>query len=305
MQNQPSSFSTRHPLLFSAFLLGMAMVVFITAMAFLRVESGKGLRGLLAPATSLGLVRVEGTIADSDKLVSWIRQLEDDDSVKGVLVRINSPGGLVAPSQEIYAELRRASDKKPVVASMDSFAASGGYYIAAAADHIVANPGSLTGSIGVKLEMYNIQELVRKVGISEIQVTSGDMKGAGSPMQKLSPQQRNYFESLVKDMHDQFVSDVADARDMPKDQVQALADGRAYTGRQALELGLVDELGGLYDALETLQQLTHVPDGTPIREGPPDERNFMGAFKASIRLKMADMISIMDALTPRLVPLFK
>ncbi len=220
----------------------------------------------------LGLVRVEGLITDSEELVDWIRELERDESVKGVLLRIDSPGGVVAPSQEVFAAVRGLAATKPVVASMGALAASGGYYVAAAADVILANPSSLTGSIGVRMELLNIRELAEKIGLAQTLIASGEMKGVGTPFRDLSPREREYLTSVVMDMHEQFVSDIAQARGMDRAQVAALADGRAFTGRQALERGLVDRLGGLQDALELLREQTGLSEEAPILEGPPEEK---------------------------------
>ncbi len=163
-----ASFSRRHPVLFGLILLMAAMALFGGAMAAFHLLPAGEFTG-----ARLGLVRVEGLITDSEELVDWIRALERDESVKGVLVRIDSPGGVVAPSQEVFAAVRGLAAVKPVVASMGALAASGGYYVAAAADVIVANPSSLTGSIGVRMELLNIRELAEKIGLTQTLIASG------------------------------------------------------------------------------------------------------------------------------------
>lgn len=223
----------------------------------------------------LGVARVEGMILDAEELVDWLGELERDGSVKGVLLRVDSPGGVVAPSQEIFAAVKRLAAVKPVVASMGAVAASGGYYVAAAANEIVANPSSLTGSIGVRMELINIRGLADKLGLAQTLITSGEMKGVGTPFREISEREREYLTAVVMDMHEQFVRDMAEARDMPRERMAALADGRAYTGRQALELGLVDRMGGLHEAMALLRERTGLGEDAPILEGPPKEKSLL------------------------------
>ena len=272
MAEPKPSFSVRHPFLFGVLLLVLAVALFSGAMAIF----GSGQVGTLRAETQIGLVNVEGLIADPDAVLKFMAELESDDNVQGVVVRLNTPGGVVAPSQELYQAVLRLRQKKPVVASMGAVAASGGYYVAAAADRIVANPGTLTGSIGVKLEMLTLRGLADKLGISQTQLTTGDFKGAGTPFRQLSSKERRYFQALIDDMHDQFVADVAEGRGLDVERVRTVADGRALTGRQALELGLVDEMGGLRGALERCKTLAGL-DGQDvmIREGPQKDVPFL------------------------------
>ncbi len=255
----------------------------------------------------LGVVRVEGLIADSEDLVGWIAELERDDSVKGVLLRINSPGGVVAPSQEVYAAVRRLAERKPVVASMGAVAASGGYYVACAAQEIVANPSTLTGSIGVRMELLNIRGLAEKVGLSQTLIASGEMKGVGTPFRELSPREREYLTAVVMDMHDQFVSDIALARNMEREQVAALADGRAFTGRQALGNGLVDRLGGMEESMDLLRERCGLTREAPVLEGPVEEKSLLRRILSATLIEPAsqavsEMASVLAA--PRWVFLF-
>lgn len=216
----------------------------------------------------VGLVHVEGMILDSSAEVDWIRRLREDPTVKGILVRVNSPGGVVGPSQELYRALERAGREKPVVASLGSVAASGGYYVASAGHKIMANPGTLTGSIGVKLELTNLQGLMDKLGIARQTLGSGQFKDAGSPFREMTDEDRASLESVVMDMHSQFVRDVARGRRMSLEQVQSLADGRLLTGLQALEHGLVDVLGGREEAIELLKELAGVVEKVELIEDP-------------------------------------
>lgn len=285
-----TSFGRRRPLLFGTGLLMAAMTLYVGVVAALHAFRGEPMFDMLQARARLGVVYVDGLIDDSEAITGWIRELEDDPSVKGVLVRINSPGGVVAPSQEIFQALRRLRDEKPVVASMGSMAASGGYYVAAAASRIVANSGTLTGSIGVKLEMLNYKDLAKKLGVGQTELTSGEYKGAGSPFRDMTKPERAYLERLVMDMHDQFVSDVAEAREMDKARVEAIADGRAFTGRQALDLGLVDDLGGYDDAMDVLKDMCKITGNVDLREGPPTERDYLEMLSSRLGIAMGSAL---------------
>lgn len=263
-------FSQRHPFLFGVFLIIMAVALVTGAMAFFRgMESGA------FASERLGEAHVSGVIMDSTDVVDYIRKLTDDESVKGVLLRVNSPGGAVAPSQEIYAAVKALAAVKPVVASFSTVAASGGYYAAAPATKIFANPGSLTASIGVKVEFVTIRDALEKLGITPEVLTTGPFKASGTPLEKLSGAQRDQLMSLIDDLHDQFVSDVASARGMKREQVASVADGRAVTGRQALAYGLVDALGSRQNALDDLKRLCGMEGRVPLESGPVVEEPLM------------------------------
>ncbi|EMG36045.1 signal peptide peptidase A [Desulfocurvibacter africanus PCS] len=297
-----ASFSQRHPILFGLMLLAAAMALFGGAMAAFHLLPADKFAG-----ARLGVVRVEGLIVGSEELVGWIGELERDDSIKGVLLRIDSPGGVVAPSQEVYSAVLRLAERKPVIASMGAVAASGGYYVAAAAREIVANPSTLTGSIGVRMELLNIRALAEKVGLSQTLITSGEMKGAGTPFREMSPREREYLTAVVMDMHDQFVNDIAQARGMEREQVAALADGRAFTGRQAHGLGLVDHLGGMEDAMDLLRERCGLTGETPVLEGPIEEKSLLlRVLSAAIIEPASEAVSEMASAisAPRWVFLF-
>jgi protease-4 len=264
-------FRRRRPALFWLSLLAAAVVLVWGARAALR--SGGPFAEVAGP--KLGLVRVEGMIADPEKIDDWIKELREDDDVKGVVVRINSPGGVVGPSQEIYEAVKKLAEKKPVVVSMGAVAASGGYYVACPASEIIANPGTLTGSIGVKAELVNAQNLLDKVGVAFFSITSGKLKDAGSPFRPMTDEEKAYFESMVMDLKKQFVRDVAQGRKMDPAKVEALADGRAFTGEQALAAGLVDKLGGLEDAFDDLKVLCHLEGKFPLLTGPKKEKRWL------------------------------
>lgn len=261
-----AGFSARHPLLFGFALLLMAVVLFTGASAIFRAlrvgQDGVGGR-------TVGVVHLTGMILDGRDVVDFLRELREDDAVEGVLLRVDSPGGAVAPSQEMFRAVRELAEVKPVVASYGSVAASGGYYASCPATLIVANPGSVTGSIGVLMEYVDFSDLAGDLGVRRVLLASGANKGAGSPLEPLTPAQRDQLMGLIMDMHDQFVSDVAVARHMRKDAVAALADGRVFTGRQARNNGLVDELGGYEVALARLMDLCGMANRPNLYEGPP------------------------------------
>ncbi|CAE6704032.1 Signal peptide peptidase SppA [Nitrospira defluvii] len=199
----------------------------------------------------VALIRVEGVILDAQATISELKHYSENPLVKAIVLRIDSPGGGVVPSQEIHDAVKRVKNKsnKAVIASMGTVAASGGYYIAAATDRIIANPGTLTGSIGVIMEMANFEGLMKKVGVEGVVIKSGRFKDVGSPLRKMSDEERKLLQSVMDDVHHQFIQAVADGRSLEVSEVEPLADGRIYTGRQAKEARLVDELGDLDDAI--------------------------------------------------------
>jgi len=198
----------------------------------------------------VGVVEVTGMIVDARDTIDQIKQLREDDNIKAIVVRIDSPGGAVAPSQEIYREIRKTVPQKKVVASMGAVAASGGYYIAAAADGIIASPGTITGSIGVIMAYTNYRALLDKIGLVPVVVKSGAYKDTGSPVREMTAEERELLESLTDKIHRQFVQDIVDGRKMDPAKVDRLADGRIYTGEESKTLGLVDRIGNIEDAIE-------------------------------------------------------
>ncbi|MGD8628626.1 MAG: signal peptide peptidase SppA [bacterium] len=218
----------------------------------------------LAFGEKIGLIRVEGAIYNSRPAVDEIVEFGKDDDIKALLVRIDSPGGGVAASQEIYEELKKVSDQgKPVIASMGSLAASGGYYVACGADTIVANPGTLTGSIGVIMRFAQAEELLRKIGVGYEVVKTGEYKDIGSPSRPLTEEERLLLTDLLDDVYDQFVSVIVSERDLERSYVESFSDGRLLTGRQAFEMGLVDSLGDLHDAIMLAGKMAGI-DGEPV-----------------------------------------
>ncbi len=205
--------------------------------------------------SKVALVRIEGPILDSKNAVEEIKEHENDSSIKAVILRIDSPGGAVAPSQEIYSEVKKTAAKKPVVVSMGSMAASGGYYIACPATRIVANPGTLTGSIGVIMEIPNVEGLLTKIGIKTEVIKAGKNKDIGSAFRAMKPEERELLQGVMDNVHEQFIKAVAEGRKLKIDDVRQIADGRIFTGEQAVEKGLVNELGTLEDATKIAAKL--------------------------------------------------
>ena len=197
---------------------------------------------------TVAVVDVRGVISDAADTVDALDHLRQQDGTIGVVLRIDSPGGAVAPSQEIYDAVWRLRARKPVVASLGNVAASGGYYVASAADVVVADPGTLTGSIGAIMEVQNVATLAEKVGVSQTVVKSGRFKDVGQPLRAVTDEERVLLQRMVDDVLGQFIDAVARGRGMEAGRVRALADGRLYSGAQARDVGLVDELGGLADA---------------------------------------------------------
>lgn len=219
----------------------------------------------------LAVVRIEGVLVDATATLDELERYAKNPAVLGVVLRIDSPGGAVVPAQEIYDAVQRLRTKhgKKVVVSMGSVAASGGYYIAAASDKIVANPGSLTGSIGVIMEIPNVQGLMKKVGVESVVIKSGRSKDVGSPFREMKPEERALLQAVLDDVHDQFIEAVAKGRGLEVVEVRRLADGRIFTGRQAQSVGLVDQLGGLPDAIETAANLAKIEGEPAVLESQP------------------------------------
>ena len=198
----------------------------------------------------IGLVDIRGILTDSRVAVAEIRRFEKNRRVKAIVLRIDSPGGAVVPAQEIAEAVQGARKVKPVVASLGSVAASGGYYIASAAEKIYASPGTLTGGIGVIMQMNNAEVLLKRVGLESSVLKTGAFKDTGSPLRRITPRETHYLQGVIDGVHAQFVEAVASGRRMEPEAVAPLADGRVYVGAEARTLGLVDELGGLQRAVE-------------------------------------------------------
>ena len=252
----------KHPILF-IFLSLSAISLFIFIAAYV-ITVGLG-NFPISVGEKIAVVKIEGVILDSKDIIEELREHMENKSVKAIMLRIDSPGGAVAHSQEIYTEVLKIRDegKKKIVTSMGSVAASGGYYIASASDRIVANPGSVTGSIGVILELANVSGLMKKVGVESVVIKSGKFKDVGSLFRTMTPEERELLQGVIDDTYDQFVDAVAAGRGINKEDLLPIADGRVFTGRQAKKLGLVDDLGSMQDAIKITADIAGI-------KGEPD-----------------------------------
>jgi len=252
----------KHPILF-IFLSLSVISLFIFIAAYV-ITVGLG-NFPISVGEKIAVVKIEGVILDSKDIIEELREHRENKSVKAIMLRIDSPGGAVAPSQEIYTEVLNIRDegKKKIVTSMGSVAASGGYYIASASDRIVANPGSVTGSIGVILELANVSGLMKKVGVESVVIKSGKFKDVGSLFRTMTPEERELLQGVIDDTYDQFVDAVAAGRGINKEDLLPIADGRVFTGRQAKKLGLVDDLGSMQDAIKITADIAGI-------KGEPD-----------------------------------
>ncbi|MCM0081997.1 signal peptide peptidase SppA [Geomonas sp. Red32] len=222
----------------------------------------------------IGYVEIKGVIVDGQDTVRQLRELRKNERVKAVVVRVDSPGGVVGPSQEISAEIKGLARVKKVVVSMGSIAASGGYYISAPATLIYANPGTITGSIGVLMKFSNLEGLMGKVGMKAFTIKTGKFKDVGSPARPMTAEERQMLQNVIDSTHAQFVKAVAEGRKLPVESVRAIADGRIFSGEQALAVKLVDRLGTLQDAIEEAGRLAGIK-GEPHLIKPPKKKTKM------------------------------
>ena len=265
--------------------------------------------GSLPGGGKVAIVEVDGIIgvgpersADADSIVRTLGEYRDSSSVAAVVLRINSPGGVVGPTQEIYSAVERVRGAgKPVVASLGSVAASGGYYVAVAANRIFANPGTLTGSIGVIMQLANVGPLLRKVGVEYVVVKAGAYKDIGNVARPMTPEERQVLQALLDDVYDQFVTAVAERRGLEKKAVLGFADGRIYSGQQARALKMVDELGGLDDAIEAAGKLAGIA-GKPKVIYPRQRFSLRGLL--SNQLGLLSTTSLLPALPSLRTPLY-
>jgi protease-4 len=247
----------KHPVLIVLVILGIAFIVLGTAMYFISgffssSSSGIGFSG------KIGVIEIAGQISDSGDIINQLIEFNKDKHIKAIVLRIDSPGGSVGASQEIYREVARITKTKKVIVSMGDTAASGGYYIAAAGDKIVANPGTITGSIGVIMSYYRIDELSKKIGLTLEVIKSGEFKDTGSSFRELTERERELMNGVVLNIQEQFIKAVAEGRKLPVDKVREIADGRIFSGEMAKELGLVDELGNFQDAVNLAASLSGI-----------------------------------------------
>jgi len=251
---------TRKRILVGLGVIAVFMIFFFSVLFLTGRNIGKASR--FGFGDKIAVVEIKGTITQSSGVIEEVHQYAEDEGVKAIIIRIDSPGGGVGPSQEIHREILKAKSKKKVVTSMGSVAASGGYYIACASDLIIANPGTITGSIGVLMEFTNIEELFKKIGIKGVVLKSGEHKDIGSPFREMTPEEKKIIQAVVDNVHQQFILAVAKGRNLNPSKVVEIADGRILTGEQAKQLGLVDQIGNLQDAIDIVAKMVGI-EGKP------------------------------------------
>jgi len=267
---------------FLLIFLGLFILIFFISLLFVFFQKN------IPIGEKVALIRVEGPIFDSKNTIDELKEHLKDPSIKAIIMRIDSPGGAVAPSQEIYEEVRKAATKKKIVVSMGSVAASGGYYIASPATRIVANPGTLTGSIGVIMEIPNFSGLMNKLGIKSEVVKSGRHKDIASVFRGIKKEDREILQNVLDNVHDQFILAVAEGRKMLLEDVQKIADGRIFTGEQALKVGLIDEIGNLEDAVKVAGKLSGIK-GEPQVVSKKERFSFTDLLKGSMPKELTDV----------------
>ena len=304
--------------------LGFSLPVLLCGFLFIGGMIGLGMAGAAAgggPSTTssggfgdaVAVVRVEGIITNDDssefsrdaasgRVIADLEAAANDETVKAIVLRVDSPGGTVTGSAQIYEAVKEM--EKPVVVSMAGVAASGGYYVSAPADYIIARPDTTTGSLGVVLTLYDAQELAEKVGIKVNSITSGPNKTIGSPWEDMTAEQQEILEAFINESYDEFVRIVADGRNLDTETVRELADGRIYTGRQALEVGLVDELGNFDDAIDkaaALGGITGEPRIVEYERFPSFQELFLG-FSSQLQKSEAEKVMevVSEFTTPKL-----
>jgi protease-4 len=293
---QPPPRRDRAALAVVVFIFGGLFLIFF-AFLWLAYGAVRGESPRLASGPRIGVVDVKGPIGmgrgsvESEPVLKLLKRYGEDSDMKAVVVRIDSPGGAVGTSQEILDGLRRLAEDKVVVCAMGNLAASGGLLVAMGCDRIVAEPGTLTGSIGVISTFPNVNGLLKKIDVQMNTVTAGKLKDAGSPFREFSDADRSYWQELANRIHRQFIQAVVEGRNLPMEQVEKFADGRVFTGEQAVELGLVDELGGFQDAVDLAKELAEIR-GEPRMIYPPDERSrFLEELMGGMAQKVAQAVA--------------
>lgn len=263
--SQKRLFLQKHPVLTGFFILGVLSMLFLAGITFFIARLFKPAQDVdfFGAKDVIGIVELKGLIASPEKAMAHLVSFQKNDRVKAVIIRIDSPGGTVGASQELFRQIKTTNETKPVVASMGSVAASGGYYAALGAQKIVASPGTLTGSIGVILKFPNLEEIFEKIGYKNEVVKSGKLKDLGSSSRTLTQEERDLLQDLLDNVHNQFINDIVNSRNLTEKVVRSLADGRIFSGEQAQELGLIDTLGNFYDAVAIAAELGGISTPSP------------------------------------------
>lgn len=290
-------FRKRHPIIFWSLMILIAGGVISLISSFFEKEGDD------IGEPRLALVKIEGAILDSQATIQWIDKILSREDAKGILVFVNSPGGGAAASQEIYFALKRASRKIPVCISMGATAASGGLMVSMAGERIFAAPSTITGSIGVRMDIPQFQDLMRKIGIGQETLVTGPFKDAASYTHPLTPEDRQYLQEVIENMHSQFVGLVAENRKITPEKAAALANGKIYTGEQALKLGLIDELGTLHEAKVWLAQKAGIPGNRKLIEKPVKKREYLDLLLRSAKTTLGEFFR--ESLEEMSQPLFQ
>jgi len=261
-----------------AFIMAVMIIFVIIVMTLSRLldteDRSSGISEILDYGNKIGVITIAGTILTCDETLKEMKKFRNKSSIRAILLRINSPGGTVAPAQEIYREIEKIRKKKPVVASIETVGASAAYYIASSADRIVCSKGSITGSIGVIMMLPDIHKVIEKIGVNVNVIKAGAFKDIGSGIKPLDDQERDILQNFAKEVHEQFISDVLQGRKgkIEEDKLREIADGRFFTGQSAKELGLVDSMGNFYDAVKVAANLSGIK-GEPELEYPKKRWN--------------------------------
>lgn len=263
----------KRPFLMASLTIGAIFIFFL--LVIFTAGLFRGHKVVVPVGAKVGIVSIRGVIADSQRVVEQIDDFRESRAVKAVVLRIDSPGGAVGPAQEIHAELKRLAAEKPLVISMGTVAASGGYYLAVAGKRIFASPGTITGSIGVIMMFPNYQELMDKIGVKTEVVKSGRFKDVGSSTRDFSAADRELMQAMIDNVHGQFVDAISEGRNIPVERLRPFVDGRILTGQQALEAGLVDQLGTLRDAIQHAAKLAGLGDDPAVIYPDPEEQDLL------------------------------
>jgi protease-4 len=291
-----SSFRQKHPILLGLFILTGIFFLFLGGLSLLisSLIPHDSQTDIFSSKEGVGIVELKGLIISSEQTLKQLTEFRHDPNVKSVVLRIDSPGGSVGASQEIYKEVMRTNEVKPVIASMGSMGASGGYYAALGAENIIANPGTMTGSIGVIVKLPNLEGLFEKIGYRSEVIKSGPLKDVGASNRPMSEEERKLMQDLIDNVYGQFVRDIAAARGMEEDIIQELADGRVYTGEQALEVGLIDSLGNFTDAITIAADMGGLDIEAPRLIYPKVDRKF----------SLFNLLTNAESLVDNFVPLY-
>jgi len=291
-------------ILVGLFIAGVVALFFFIIWVSIWGLSKHGGLSFMPAGDKIAVIEINEVIESSDYFVRQLKKYGDDSSIPAIVLRINSPGGAVAPVQEIYNQVLKVREEGTyIIVSISSIAASGGYYIASAADTILANPGSLTGSIGVIFSYFTFEALMDKIGVNLEVVKSGDLKDVGNISREMTQKEREMLQAAIDDTYNQFVMAVSEGRNLDIDRIEELADGSIFTGNQALEFGLVDKLGGFEDAIALASEMTGLGDDPKIVREYPRRRGLLDYFLEKVALLLN--LSVPEQTWPKLEYIYK